>query len=170
MSLYCASFTTHNISFNARWKNDELVSLAIGPCESAHDTYGAPPHHCAIGPEDPRMAALLAWLDAWYRGDTPAALPLAFEGTAFQVDVWTALQRVPRGRTISYRDLAREAGHPKAVRAAANACGANPLIILVPCHRVVRTDGSLGGFSAGLEYKERFLSIEGWCGAGVRTA
>ncbi len=87
-------------------------------------------------------------------------LPLSPRGTAFQRTVWRELQAVPFGRTVSYRELGN-AGKPSASRAVGGAVGANPLLIVVPCHRVIRTDGALGGFSAGLDAKVKLLELEG---------
>ena len=88
------------------------------------------------------------------------ALPLDLRGTAFQQRVWRELQRIPRGETITYAELAARIGSPKATRAVGTACGANPVAVVVPCHRVVRADGSLGGYAWGLERKERLLRGE----------
>jgi O-6-methylguanine DNA methyltransferase len=87
----------------------------------------------------------------------------AVSGTAFQVAVWRELRKIPAGRTITYTELARRIGRPRSVRAAANACGANPLLKIIPCHRVIRRDGGLGGFSApgGVAVKRRLLAQEG---------
>jgi AraC family transcriptional regulator of adaptative response/methylated-DNA-[protein]-cysteine methyltransferase len=87
-------------------------------------------------------------------------LPLDLRGTAFQQRVWRELQRIPRGETITYAELAARIGSPKAVRAVGTACGANPVAMVVPCHRVVRADGSLGGYAWGLERKVRLLRVE----------
>ncbi len=86
---------------------------------------------------------------------------LAPSGTEFQRRVWRAISAIPWGETRSYAWLAMKAGRPTAVRAAANACGANPLPIVIPCHRVIASDGSIGGFSSGLNLKRRLLAIEG---------
>jgi len=88
------------------------------------------------------------------------ALPLDLRGTAFQQRVWRELQRIPRGETITYAELAARIGAPKAVRAVGTACGANPVAMVVPCHRVVRADGSLGGYAWGVERKARLLRAE----------
>lgn len=89
---------------------------------------------------------------------TPA--PLEVEGTDFQKAVWSALLDIPPGETRSYQSLARIIGQPNAVRAVANACGANPIIIFIPCHRVIRANGALGGYHAGIDLKRRLLSHE----------
>ena len=87
-------------------------------------------------------------------------LPLDVRGTAFQQRVWQALRDIPAGRTVSYIDLARRIGAPKSVRAVAQACGANPLAVAIPCHRVVRNDGALAGYRWGVERKRTLLERE----------
>ena len=87
-------------------------------------------------------------------------LPLDVRGTAFQQRVWQALQEIPVGRTVSYADVARRIGAPKAVRAVAGACAANKLAIAIPCHRVVRNDGSLSGYAWGVKRKRVLLDRE----------
>jgi AraC family transcriptional regulator of adaptative response/methylated-DNA-[protein]-cysteine methyltransferase len=89
-----------------------------------------------------------------------AALPLDVRATAFQRQVWEALRAIPRGATRSYAQLAREIGRPGAARAVAGACASNPVAIVVPCHRVVRGNGDLGGYRWGLERKRRLLDAE----------
>jgi len=87
-------------------------------------------------------------------------MPLEMDGTDFQKDVWTALRAVPFGATVSYGELAREIGRPKASRAVGAANHANPLPIVVPCHRVIGADRSLTGFGGGLETKQILLELE----------
>lgn len=92
--------------------------------------------------------------------DTPLALPLDIRGTAFQQQVWQALRAIPCGETVSYQQLANAIGKPKAVRAVASACGANKLAIVIPCHRVVRGDGTLSGYRWGVARKAQLLRRE----------
>jgi len=87
-------------------------------------------------------------------------LPLDVRGTAFQQRVWQALREIPPGATASYADIARRIGSPKSVRAVARACGANPVAVAIPCHRVVRTDGALSGYRWGVERKRALLEWE----------
>lgn len=87
-------------------------------------------------------------------------LPLDVQGTAFQERVWQALREVPPGATVSYAQVAARIGQPKAVRAVAQACGANPLAVAIPCHRVVRRSGELSGYRWGVERKRELLSRE----------
>ena len=90
-----------------------------------------------------------------------AHIPLDVKGTAFQEAVWRELRRIPAGETRSYAELAAAAGNPGAVRAAGSANGANNVAVLIPCHRVIRSDGSLGGYAYGLEVKRALLQREG---------
>jgi len=87
-------------------------------------------------------------------------LPLDLQATAFQRRVWQELQRIPRGSTRTYTQVARALGNPKSVRAVARACATNPVSIVVPCHRVIREDGSLAGYRWGLSRKEQLLAQE----------
>ena len=88
------------------------------------------------------------------------SLPLDIRATAFQRRVWECLQRIPRGETRSYSAVAKKIGMPKATRAVARACATNPVAVAIPCHRVVREDGELGGYRWGIERKERLLAME----------
>ena len=113
---------------------------------------------------EPGGAALQALVDAAVVACADPArmaeLPLDVAGTAFQRRVWEELRRIPPGETRSYAALAAAAGNPRAVRAAGSACGANQIAVLIPCHRVTRTDGSLGGYAYGLERKRALLARE----------
>ena len=103
-----------------------------------------------------------AQLDEYFAGSRKEFdLPLAPRGTPFQLNVWRALQAIPYGETISYGELARQIHLPGAARAVGLANGANPLPIIVPCHRVIGADGSLTGFGGGLPIKRALLSLEG---------
>ena len=90
--------------------------------------------------------------------DVPLDLSL---GTPFQQKVWRAIAKIPWGETRSYAELARAVGKPSAYRAVANACGANPVPLIIPCHRVIASDGSIGGFSGGIALKRELLGLEG---------
>lgn len=90
----------------------------------------------------------------------PSELPLDLRGTAFQQRVWQALREIPPGQTTSYTEIACRIGAPRAARAVANACGANPLALVVPCHRVIHRDGSLSGYYWGVERKRALLARE----------
>jgi AraC family transcriptional regulator of adaptative response/methylated-DNA-[protein]-cysteine methyltransferase len=116
----------------------------------------------AIVRDDARLApALEAIVDALEHGSSRAAsLPLDIRATAFQWRVWQELQRIPRGTTLTYTAVAEKLGMPRAARAVARACASNRAALVIPCHRVVREDGHLGGYRWGLERKERLLAEE----------
>jgi AraC family transcriptional regulator, regulatory protein of adaptative response / methylated-DNA-[protein]-cysteine methyltransferase len=115
-----------------------------------------------ILPADAAMEALAKGaVAAVEHPDRMPDLPLDVAGTAFQEAVWQELRRIPAGETRSYADIAAAVGKPKAVRAAGSANGANNVAVLIPCHRVVRTDGTLGGYAYGLERKAKLLEREG---------
>jgi AraC family transcriptional regulator of adaptative response/methylated-DNA-[protein]-cysteine methyltransferase len=117
--------------------------------------------HADIQAADEAFAALAA--DVVALADDPARaanLPLDVAGTAFQQSVWEALRAIPPGETRSYKQVAAAVGRPDAVRAAGTACGDNNLALLIPCHRVLRSDGGLGGYAYGLERKRALLARE----------
>jgi len=119
----------------------------------------------------PADAALAGWAERIVRfitrPDTQPDLPLDISGTAFQAQVWRALQKIPPGRTASYGEIAAALGRPSAVRAVAQACANNKLALLVPCHRVVRSDGDISGYRWGVERKRALLAREREAAAGV---
>jgi AraC family transcriptional regulator of adaptative response/methylated-DNA-[protein]-cysteine methyltransferase len=104
------------------------------------------------------IAQILTFLEGPHRGRLD--LPLDIQGTAFQRRVWLALQEIPAGDTVSYADIATRIGKPKAARAVAQACAANPIAVAIPCHRVVRGNGDLGGYRWGVERKRVLLDRE----------
>jgi methylated-DNA-[protein]-cysteine S-methyltransferase len=100
-------------------------------------------------------------LTAYFEGRLRAFdLPLAPEGTPFQLAVWNALREIPYGQTVSYAEMARRMGRPRAVRAVGAANGRNPLPIVIPCHRLIGSDGRLTGYGGGLHVKEALLALE----------
>jgi AraC family transcriptional regulator of adaptative response/methylated-DNA-[protein]-cysteine methyltransferase len=103
------------------------------------------------------VAEVVGFVEAPARGPD---LPLDIRGTAFQQRVWKAIRDIPAGSTASYRDVAKRIGAPKAVRAVAQACGANGIAVAIPCHRVVRTDGSASGYRWGIDRKRALLDRE----------
>jgi len=122
----------------------------------------------AVGPswiEDPSWQPLrdcAAQLAEYFAGERGRFhLPLAPRGTAWQLRVWKEIAKVPYGETISYAELAQRAGSAGSARAAGGATGRNPLAIVVPCHRIVATGGSLTGYAGGLRRKEKLLALEG---------
>ncbi len=122
----------------------------------------APTPTPTLMPLDDFFATATAAIDAYLNLGAPLALPYDLaEGTHLQRAVWLEIARIPHGETISYSTLAERVGFPRATRAVASACGANPVPLAIPCHRVIAKDGSLGGFSlGGLVVKEKLLALE----------
>lgn len=151
-------------NFFARFSTNGLAQLyfpakrARGEIESVEDLRG----RFADWAEQTQTALLLALTTAPSRTPklTLPSLDLTC-GTTFRRRIWDELRRIPRGETRSYGELADELGKLKAARAVGGACGANPIPVLIPCHRVLAANGGLGGFSGGLEWKRRLLAIEG---------
>ena len=124
------------------------------------------PHGCSMA-EHPILEAAARWLDAYFAGraPSPADLPLRPEGTAFRKLVWELLLQIPYGKTAAYGDLAKQAaeilGKPRmSAQAVGQAVGANPIAIMIPCHRCVGADGSLTGYAGGIHYKKTLLQLE----------
>jgi methylated-DNA-[protein]-cysteine S-methyltransferase len=131
-----------------------LTRLSIADADAAADTH-------VPSEADPVLAAAREQLDAYFDMRlTQFDLPLEPRGTDFQQRVWESLRVIPFGETISYAELARRVGNPKAVRAVGAANGRNPLMIIVPCHRVIGADGSLTGFGGGIDRKRWLLEHE----------
>ncbi|HID64579.1 MAG TPA: methylated-DNA--[protein]-cysteine S-methyltransferase [Anaerolineae bacterium] len=120
-----------------------------------------------FGPQDiiedrSRNEGVLAELESYLAGGLKEfKSPLDLRGTEFQLKVWREVKTIPYGTTCSYRDIAERIGHPRAYRAVGTANRANPVPIIVPCHRVIGHDGSLRGYGGGLALKERLLRLEG---------
>lgn len=115
----------------------------------------------SLVPDDKAVAPLVNMIEAVIAGRLPAVkVPLDMRGTPFQQRVWKALVRVPWGKTFTYSELAEKVGSPKAVRAVASACANNPVTFVVPCHRILRKGGGLGGYYWGLEMKRQLLERE----------
>ena len=145
-----------------------LLDSPIGPLglEATDDALVGVTFHADWTPEPageraPVLAEARRQLDAYFRGALRQfSVPLAPSGTPFQEAVWAALLRIPYGQTCSYRDLAAEVGRPAAIRAVGAANGRNPIPVIIPCHRVIGSDGRLVGFGGGLGTKRRLLDLE----------
>ncbi len=146
-----------------------VCTVGLGESEAALVADVAGRYTGAVArPDDADLVRWAGLLVAFVRGEQrDLDVPLDVAGTPFQEQVWAALRAIPYGETRSYGDVARAMGRPRAVRAVAQACGANPVPLVVPCHRVVRSDGGLGGFrGGGVERKRALLAMEGAATAG----
>lgn len=129
------------------WENDTPRRVRLAIPEPGH--------------RHPVLVETKRQLQAYFEGTRTAfSLPLVFTGTPFQKEVWRALATIRYGETRTYAQIARQIGHPRAVRAVGAAIGRNPLSIVAPCHRVVGSDGTLTGFAGGLENKAWLLKFE----------
>jgi methylated-DNA-[protein]-cysteine S-methyltransferase len=128
------------------------------------DSQAEPPIHpdWKLDPRFPILSDASKQIETFLTGErTEFSIPLHYAGTPFQESVWREIAAIPFGQTITYTDLATRAGAPKATRAAGTATGKNRLGIIIPCHRVVASNGGLGGFAGGLDRKKRLLELEG---------
>jgi AraC family transcriptional regulator of adaptative response/methylated-DNA-[protein]-cysteine methyltransferase len=147
-----------------------LASTGKGICrlsfdEDEHDLRRRFPNADIIAGGSDHTALVDAAILAIQHSAALTAVPFDIEGTGFQMSIWQALLNIPAGETRSYADIAAAVGKPNAVRAAGAANGANPIAVLIPCHRVIRSDGGLGGYAYGLERKRRLLALEGGQGS-----
>jgi len=113
--------------------------------------------------KDPKVEKMIhSWMEAYSsRKQCKIQLPINTKNySSYTQSIWSALRKVPFGETITYKELAKVTGRPDAARAVGNACGKNPCLLVIPCHRVIASDGSLGGFSAGLNLKQTLLDFE----------
>ncbi|WP_235174405.1 methylated-DNA--[protein]-cysteine S-methyltransferase [Tomitella biformata] len=122
-----------------------------------------PPAAAALGPRvETGLDAAITQLAEYFAGERTAfTVPVILRGTEFQRQVWELLRLIPFGQTRSYAQLSADLGNPAAIRAVAAANGRNPVSIMVPCHRVIGSDGALVGYAGGLERKRRLLELEG---------
>ena len=168
------------LHFEARWSSSGLQALRLlskkAPGHkpvarfsmqllSRSGRKGTPvPRACAVAAMRERhfLRTLRHTLRQFFRNRSSSFdVPLAWDGaTDFQKEVWQALRKIPRGQTRSYAQIAQQIGRPRAARAVGAACAANPILLLVPCHRVIGSDGSLGGFSSGIALKKTLLDRE----------
>ena len=145
------------------WVPEGVVMLELDGTSPPLDTQRRWLSEVEIIEERPIPALVSELLARYFAGEDvdPASLPVRLGGTKFQKRAWTALRRVPRGSVRTYAGLATDAGSPRAMRAIGMAMGANPIPLIVPCHRCVGAGFTLGGFSSGLDTKRFLLELEG---------
>lgn len=149
-TLTSAALPTALGTFEATFSDEGVRQLRF-PNQSSGDTRST----------DTRARHLAEELDAYLRGDlSEFSVPVDLQGTPFQLGVWNALREIPYGEVRSYQAVAEAIGRPSAVRAVGAANGANPVPVIVPCHRVIGSNGRLVGFGAGVEWKLRLLGTE----------
>lgn len=161
-SLYYNFGTAIPTNFMVVTSSKGICGLFLGSdreklAQEMHARFPAKKFDCSLSALPEYIQGITAFINA---PNTPFSLPLDLQGTPFQQEVWRALALIPCGNTKYYSQIAEEIGRPKAVRAVANACGSNPVAIIIPCHRVVGKNGSLTGFFYGLELKQTLLDLE----------
>jgi AraC family transcriptional regulator of adaptative response/methylated-DNA-[protein]-cysteine methyltransferase len=151
--MLTAASDTHLLLFE--FPRRRMIETQLDRVRRAHD--------CELVPgESPIFEVLRTQLDEYFRGERREfTVPLHVPGTPFQTRVWSALQRIPCGTTTSYARLAQSIGRPNAVRAVARANGDNRIAIIIPCHRVIGSNGELVGYGGGLSRKKKLLELEG---------
>ncbi len=154
IEVYSENFIVDGVEFSIELTGD---SRGLTACRLEEK-----PGHVQKHVSNSNLREAAQQLRQYFEGNTREfQVKLAPDGTRFQQEVWKATSTIPPGELRSYSWLAREVGSPKAVRAVAQALGANPLLLFVPCHRVVRSNGELGGFSCGIQWKILLLKHEG---------
>lgn len=139
-----------------------LCRVIIGPSRSAvTDELGATYPQVQLTRNDAAMKQTMQALAAITRGKAVTDLETDVAGTPFQTKVWNALRAIPKGKTRSYADVAKAIRRPTAARAVAGACASNPIALVVPCHRVIHSDGTVSGYAWGVDVKEALLNVEG---------
>jgi len=141
-----------------------LVASTLPGCDWPADLHRIAARHtgCELVESEAELRPFFDALDAYFDGTPfPDDLPLDLRGAPFQAAAWQAMRAIPHGQVVTYAQLAERAGSPRATRASGTACGANPEPLFVPCHRVVASNGGLGGFGGGLEMKRELLRREG---------
>ena len=154
--MFYTNFTLAKIKFSIKSTSKGIESLDMNRNEPPPSGYKK------LNPNAPEFFGLYGQLKEYFAGtrkqfDVPLDITV---GTDFQKKVWKSLQKIPFGKMISYKQLAVKTGRPNAYRAAGSANGKNPLAVIIPCHRVINADGSIGGFSCGVEIKYILLELE----------
>lgn len=162
MSLKIITTDTPDGLFHIIIDQDD-VARASGFGEASHLATRLPEELRFLEIETAQTHPYQALVTAYYNGDTAALdkIPRSQTGTDFQKNVWRAISKIEYGKTLSYKQLANESGNPSAIRAAGTICGLNRLILLIPCHRVLKSDGGIGSYLYGPVIKESLLRHEG---------
>lgn len=150
------SFRSNGLHFDVYASKKGIRKLSINEKIKSKDRYIV-----ETSPDDPRLFGIAQQLEEYFAGSRKTfKVPLDPEGTEFQKTVWKALSKIKYGHLKSYKDIAFSIGAPKAVRAVGQSNGKNPIPIIVPCHRVINSDGSIGGYSAGTGLKKKLINLE----------
>lgn len=156
--IFYASSKISGINFNILSSEKGIKSIQMNRKENSDEMKSA----TKLRTDDPYMYGIFGQLEEYFeRKRKKFDVPFDISGTDFQMQVWNELEKIPYGVTISYKQLAKALGSLKLVRAVGRANGANPVPIVIPCHRVINSNGDLGGYSGGAGIKEKLLELEG---------
>jgi methylated-DNA-[protein]-cysteine S-methyltransferase len=156
--LFYASSKISGISFKILSSEKGIKSIRMNSKENSDEMKAA----TKLRTDDPYMCGIFDQLEEYFKRERKKFnISLDITGTDFQKHVWDELSKIPYGKTISYKQLAKSLGSLKLVRAVGRANGANPVPIVIPCHRVINSNGNLGGYSGGTGIKEKLLELEG---------
>jgi methylated-DNA-[protein]-cysteine S-methyltransferase len=156
--LYFATDTIDGIQFDIIISNNGIKEILINKKQAANSLSRA----AQVSADDPKFIDAFSQVQEYFNRERKEFdLPLEIIGTEFQKKVWNELTKIPYGETISYGELANRMGDINKMRAVAAANGANPIPIIIPCHRVIGSDGSLTGYGGGLDVKQKLLELEG---------
>ncbi len=156
--LFYASSKISGINFKILSSEKGIKNIRMNSKDNPEEIKSA----TKLRTDDPYMCGIFDQLEEYFnRKRKKFELPLDISGTDFQMNVWEALSKIPYGKTISYKQLASGLGDLKLVRAVGRANGSNPVPIVIPCHRVINSNGDLGGYSGGTGIKEKLLELEG---------
>ena len=157
-SIYYACSEISGIHFKVFTSHKGIRAIFLNKNNGTIDTNNL----IHLQPDDPFLFGVFDELKEYFNEKRKDfSVPLELNGSEFQLKVWDELQKIPYGKTASYKTIAERLGDEKLLRAVGKANGTNPVPIIVPCHRVINSDGSLGGYSAGLKIKEKLLKLEG---------
>lgn len=157
-SNYFSEETISGIKITVLVSSKGIKKIFLNPKKQSEEISAA----TKLRSTDPYLFGVINQLNEYFDGTRKKFnVPLDVEGTEFQKRVWKELQKIPYGKTISYKTLSEKLGDVKAVRAVGKANGQNPIAIIIPCHRVIGADGKLTGYAGGLDIKEKLLHLEG---------
>ncbi len=156
-NLYFASSDIAGINFKIFSSNKGIVKILLNK-----DEVLKPQNQTNLRTDDPYMFNVFIELEEYlHLNRKNFGVPMDIRGTDFQKRVWQELLKIPYGKTVSYKFIAKQLGDEKLIRAVGRANGANPIPVIIPCHRVINENGSLGGYSGGINIKEKLLKLEG---------
>jgi methylated-DNA-[protein]-cysteine S-methyltransferase len=155
--LYFASSKISGIQLKIFASHKGIVKIFLNKSDSIESS-----NQTNLRPDDPFLFNVFQQLDEYFCNKRKTFnVPLDIHGTEFQKKVWNELSKIPYGKTVSYKTIAERVGDLKSIRSVGKANGANPIPIIIPCHRVINSDGSIGGYSGGIKIKEKLLELEG---------